>query len=437
MKPVIQVENLSKRYRIGTRQDGNYSTLRETLTELAASPLRRLLGWNSNGTGAAQAGAADFIWALKDISLEIQPGEVVGIIGRNGAGKSTFLKILSRITEPTSGRIRLRGRVGSLLEVGTGFHHELTGRENVYMNGSILGMSRLEINRKFDEIVAFAEIDEFLDTPVKRYSSGMFVRLAFAVAAHFEPEILIIDEVLAVGDAEFQAKCLGKMHEVAGHGRTVLFVSHNMAAIQNLCSHSAVLSGGKLTFMGPTEEAVARYLTAKGNEHDGYMELEGHPSRRRGCQTILKSVRFLDDAGNEKSRFATGEALNIELEVDPAEPLRAAQFGIFIDSWMGGRVFSLATYLSESGIGAIDSACSVRCRVAELPLVPGRYTISLAAGIRGHLGLDVLDEAVHFDVEGGDYFGNGSIPHPTLGLVAVRSQWEKCPQLSGRAPAMS
>jgi len=253
-KPAIIVENLSKRYRIGLKEKAN-RTFGEALYDTVAAPFRRL-----KNLGHAQADGEDTFWALKDVSFEVQPGEVVGIIGRNGAGKSTLLKVLSRITEPTSGRAVIHGRVGSLLEVGTGFHPELTGRENIYLNGAILGMKRAEITRKFDEIVAFSEIEKFLDTPVKRYSSGMYVRLAFAVAAHLEPEILIVDEVLAVGDVEFQRKCLGKMKDVAGCGRTVLFVSHQMNAVESLCTKALILSEGRVAASGLAGEVVRDYL---------------------------------------------------------------------------------------------------------------------------------------------------------------------------------
>jgi lipopolysaccharide transport system ATP-binding protein len=254
MKPIIRVENLSKQYAIGSKQEP-YATFRESLINAARLPLNVIKG-RSKGNGNSS------FWALKDVSFEVKPGEVVGIIGRNGAGKSTLLKILSRITEPTAGRIELYGRVGSLLEVGTGFHPELTGRENIFLNGAILGMRREEIAKKFDEIVDFAEIEDFLDTPVKRYSSGMYTRLAFAVAANLEPEILIVDEVLAVGDAEFQKKCLGKMHEVSKeHGRTVLFVSHNMTAVQNLCTKAILLRGGQIANAGNTKDIINEYLT--------------------------------------------------------------------------------------------------------------------------------------------------------------------------------
>ncbi|MGI9164776.1 MAG: ABC transporter ATP-binding protein [Pyrinomonadaceae bacterium] len=253
MKPIIKVENLGKQYRIGVSR-APYGTLRESLVAAARAPFERLRRQNRQ--------VADTVWALKDISFEVQPGEVVGIIGRNGAGKSTLLKVLSRITEPTTGRVELYGRAGSLLEVGTGFHPELTGRENTYLNGATLGMRRSEIDRKFDEIVAFAEIDKFLDTPVKRYSSGMYMRLAFSVAAHLEPEILIVDEVLAVGDARFQRKCLDKMQDVGQHGRTVLFVSHNMPAITRLCQRTVLLDDGRVLQDGPSHQVVSTYLSS-------------------------------------------------------------------------------------------------------------------------------------------------------------------------------
>src|SRR6266545_174606 len=251
MKPIIRVANVGKQYPLGVRQE-TYGTLRDTLAGALRAPLKRL---RRNGRGDGE-----IMWALKDVSFEVQPGEVMGIIGRNGAGKSTLLKILSRITEPTTGRAELYGRVGSLLEVGTGFHPELTGRENIFLNGAVLGMKKAEITGKFDEMVAFAEIDKFLDTPVKHYSSGMYMRLAFAVAAHLEPEILLVDEVLAVGDAEFQAKCLGKMGAVASEGRTVLFVSHNLAAITRICPRSILLDGGRVLCDGPSHKTTSAYL---------------------------------------------------------------------------------------------------------------------------------------------------------------------------------
>jgi lipopolysaccharide transport system ATP-binding protein len=248
MKPIVRVEGLSKQYRIGQRRAG-YETLRESIVRVVKSPLKNLRGQNGNT-----------IWALRDVNFDVEPGEVVGIIGSNGAGKSTLLKTLSRITEPTTGKVELYGRLASLLEVGTGFHPELTGRENIYLNGAILGMRKAEIDRKFDEIVAFAELEKFLDTPVKHYSSGMYMRLAFAVASHLEPEILLVDEVLAVGDAAFQKKCLGKMGEVAKQGRTVLFVSHNLTAVKSLCRRTLRLDQGEIVDAGNTEQVVLNYI---------------------------------------------------------------------------------------------------------------------------------------------------------------------------------
>ncbi|MDO8445559.1 MAG: polysaccharide ABC transporter ATP-binding protein [Deltaproteobacteria bacterium] len=271
MKPIIEVQNLSKLYQIGAKEA--YGSLREEIMQAITVPFRHFKSKTSNLTPNTDSDIDSTLWALKDVSFEVQEGEVVGIIGRNGAGKSTLLKILSRITEPTSGKVTMRGRVASLLEVGTGFHPELTGRENIFLNGALLGMSNAEIRKKFDEIVAFAEIEKFLDTPVKRYSSGMYVRLAFAVAAHLEPEILIIDEVLAVGDAQFQKKCLGKMGEVGKEGKTVLFVSHNMAAVRQLCSRALVLESGEVAADNNSSKGVEYYLQS-GNKIQNAESLE-------------------------------------------------------------------------------------------------------------------------------------------------------------------
>src|SRR5687767_7080493 len=286
--PAIHIEGLSKQYRLGAQQTKGYRTLRESLGEALSSPWRRLRGRRQEG------GEGDTFWALQDVSFDVQPGEVVGVIGRNGAGKSTFLKVLSRITEPTDGRVELRGRIGSLLEVGTGFHSELTGRENIYLNGAIFGMSRREITRKFDDIVEFSEVDRFLDTPVKRYSSGMFVRLAFAVASHMEPEILLVDEVLAVGDAAFQKKCLGKMDDVSKSGRTVVFVSHNMSTILHLCEKVAVFDKGRLSYLGDCEGGVKEYLSQCNGVYEGDVNLGTHPNRRPGSTPLLSRVQLLN-----------------------------------------------------------------------------------------------------------------------------------------------
>jgi homopolymeric O-antigen transport system ATP-binding protein len=299
---IISVENVSKLYSLKHKKSGErYTTLREAITRRARAPFRAFSSKLKGGgaTDLARDTTEDF-WAIKDMSFKVKQGEVVGIIGRNGAGKSTLLKILSRITEPTEGRIRIKGRVASLLEVGTGFHAELTGRENIFLNGAILGMSRAEIKAKFDEIVAFAAVEKFLDTPVKRYSSGMYVRLAFAVAAHLEPQILIVDEVLAVGDAEFQKKCLGKMQEVATGGRTILFVSHNLQAVSVLCNRGLFLHGGSLKFAGSTKDVIDRYISTFSTADGAH----GNPDRRYGSGeyrfTLANPARPIFEGAEEK-----------------------------------------------------------------------------------------------------------------------------------------
>lgn len=293
MKPIIRVENLSKKYKLGESKQP-YSTLRESLVETLKSPFKSFQKSDEESS----------FWALKDINFEIFPGEVVGIIGRNGAGKSTLLKVLSRITEPTNGKIELYGRVASLLEVGTGFHPELTGRENIFLNGAILGMKRSEIVRKFDEIVDFAEVEKFIDTPVKRYSSGMYVRLAFAVASSLEPEILIVDEVLAVGDADFQKKCIGKMKDVSESGRTVLFVSHNMNSISNLCSKCVLLQSGRIIYQGETSKVIQKYLTVSKNwEMEFEKEVIKYASIKQRDNLIEINAKFIHDKPIKNPKF--------------------------------------------------------------------------------------------------------------------------------------
>jgi lipopolysaccharide transport system ATP-binding protein len=425
----IRVEGLSKRYRIGAQQQA-YKTLRDKLNSTATAPFRALRslatrnGHNRNGNRGLSNPQSNLIWALKDVSFEVKPGEVVGIIGRNGAGKSTLLKILSRITEPTKGFADINGRIASLLEVGTGFHPELTGRENIFLNGSILGMKRAEIQRKFDEIVAFAEIEKFIDTAVKFYSSGMYVRLAFAVAAHLDPEILLIDEVLAVGDAAFQKKCLGKMGEVAKEGRTVLFVSHNMAAVENLCDRGLLINKGKVIRIGEVKDVIAAYMDPGIATHEGDVDLSSHPTRRAGALSLLRRVRLLDKEGNAKDRFSCGEPMKIEFTVDPLVRLNNPEFGIGVHDWMGSTVFSVATYFSESELPPLDQPCRVICQLDEIPLAPGRYTLSLSAGTSNQPLIDAIDSALSVDVEPVDFFGNGRIPHPSHGRVLVRSRWE-------------
>src|SRR5947209_10181110 len=308
---VIHCEQLGKRYQIGQRE--RYLALRDVLANSFQAPWRL---FRSAAPGSSN-GRPKHIWALRNVSFKIHEGEVAGIVGRNGAGKTTLLKVLARVTKPTEGHAEVLGRMGSLLEVGTGFHPELTGRENTYLSGAILGMSKREINRKFDEIVAFAEVEQFIDTALKHYSSGMQMRLAFAVAAHLGPEILLVDEVLAVGDLAFQKKCLGKMSEVSRSGRTVLFVSHNMATVLNLCETVALFERGRLAFRGGCGEGVRRYTSSCTASTGGAVALAGHPNRRPGCPTILGGLRLLNSAGEPTDQLLCGEAATVELTVDP------------------------------------------------------------------------------------------------------------------------
>jgi len=358
----IRVENLGKKYllsHIGNGGHKKYTALRDVLTEAALSPfrnLRRFLGKAPAAESATnEANTREEFWALKDVSFEIKRGESVGIIGRNGAGKSTLLKLLSRITEPTTGRIELEGKVASLLEVGTGFHPELTGRENIYLNGAILGMARSEIKSKFDEIVAFAEVEKFLDTPVKHYSSGMYVRLAFAVAAHLEPDVLIVDEVLAVGDAEFQKKCLGKMQSVSEQeGRTVLFVSHNMQAVRQMCRRVIFLKQGKVAFAGDPHEAISAYLgqgLLAESHHE--IDLSDYPRTNAPEGGALLRVRFTNGKGQPASSLQLTDVLGVEVDFKANKKLHQFNFSMAVVHGEGLRVFSEA-YSDQHAMPDLD-----------------------------------------------------------------------------------
>jgi lipopolysaccharide transport system ATP-binding protein len=341
MKPAIKVESLSKIYRIGERTSNTYRTLRDSISESVTGSwngLRRLINGSRKETRNGSLNH-DYFWALKDVSFEVKPGEVMGIIGRNGAGKSTLLKILSRITEPTRGRCEIRGRMASLLEVGTGFHPELTGRENIFLNGSILGMRRKEITQKFDEIVAFSEIEKFLDMPVKRYSSGMYVRLAFAVAAHLDPTILLVDEVLAVGDVQFQKKCLGKMQDIGESGRTIFFVSHNMQAIRQLCSRTILIDKGSILYDGTPGEAIACCL-GKDEKGSGIVDLDKVPRISRPSEAVLTKIHFCDESGQPKDRFCTDKRLFVHVYVKSKRQLDALDLAMAVVHREGIRVFS-------------------------------------------------------------------------------------------------
>ena len=399
-RPAIRVQNLSKRYQIGTQQ--SYQTLRDVLAERLSSPLRALDAWlRRQAVPVAIRPVAGDFWALDDVSFEVGRGEAVGIIGHNGAGKSTLLKILSRITEPTRGRVEVRGRLASLLEVGTGFHPELTGRENIYLNGAILGMKRSEMTRKFDEIVAFAEVDRFIDTPVKQYSSGMYLRLAFAVAAHLEPEILLIDEVLAVGDAAFQKKCLGKMDEVAQAGRTVLFVSHNMAAIQQLTRTSLLLDHGRCVAYGSSPEVINHYLNGVSERTGNIYPVEQVPRR---YPELRREVEFLCvELENYPTRLVPADGdLHVRLTVRGNAEVERFRFSITIFQMDGtpvGNVFEPEMLSICPGEVAI-----FRMELCDLRLARGSYYCALATGRGNHLTdrseFDIILDVLWFEVMG-------------------------------------
>jgi lipopolysaccharide transport system ATP-binding protein len=428
MEPAIRVDQLAKRYRIGANTGVPYRTLRESIAATAADSWRNVLRFTGRrgtdgGSGSSDCADRDF-WALKDVSFEIQPGEVVGIIGRNGAGKSTLLKILSRITEPTSGRAEFRGRIGSLLEVGTGFHSELTGRENIYLNGSILGMSRREIARRFDEIVAFSEIEDFLDTPVKRYSSGMYVRLAFAVAAHLEPEILVVDEVLAVGDHGFQKKCLGRMSEVGRSGRTVLFVSHDIAAVGALCGRCILLDRGQIIAEGEPQAVVARYADQRGDASAGVFDLTDHRGRQSGRTMVMTRVTLGDGKQSPLSRIRMGSSLSIQVDFNPdGHPFRPV-LGVVIKTYVGVPLFGANNrYIPGYEFGKVHACGTVTCRLPDLPLMPGTYLLDLYLGSERR-DLDVVLDAASFEVEPADVFGSGKLPPKAAGPLYWPATWE-------------
>jgi lipopolysaccharide transport system ATP-binding protein len=412
----IKVDRISKKYDIGVAQQ-RYDTLRDHLLHALGALVRRDRGERKR---------TDVFWALKDVSFDVKRGDVVGIIGKNGAGKSTILKILSRITDPTTGSAEIHGRVASLLEVGTGFHAELTGRENIYLNGAIMGMRKAEIERKFDEIVDFSGVEQFIDTPVKRYSTGMYVRLAFAVAAHLEPEILIVDEVLAVGDASFQKKCLGKMGRVAKEGRTVLFVSHNMAAVQNLCKIGVVLAAGEVIFSGPALEASEQYLSSVTSRDFGVVDVTRHSGRSNDSRVVIQSVGLLANDGTSRYRNSvrTGEDIAFEVQYD-TEEMTLDNVVLGICSSLGERLCTVGARFSPGFHWTMRGKGTLVCRLPGVALAEGEYKVMVAMGRKiQRTNVDYVEDALTFRVEALDYFGTGETLLPGQGYFAQKSEWQ-------------
>jgi lipopolysaccharide transport system ATP-binding protein len=418
MKPIISVENLGKAYYLG-RKVQKHVTLRDTVAEFARGAATRVRQRLADPSTRPEA-----FWAVRNASFAVNRGEVMGLVGRNGAGKSTVLKVLSRITEPTEGRAVLRGRVASLLEVGTGFHPELTGRENIYLNGAILGMTRSEITRKFDAIVDFADVEQFLDTPVKRYSSGMYVRLAFAVAAHLDPEILIVDEVLAVGDAAFQKKCLGKMGDVVRQGRTVLFVSHNMDAVMSLCTHVVVVEGGRVSERMAPDEGVKQYLAMTNEGADVPLAQKPRiwPIAKRD-RPIFTGLRITTDSGHERV-VETHGSVTFEVEIRDCEDLTDATAGVLVCNNRGQRLALFHTYYQNNlRFRGSKEPQVLRCTVPSLPLVPANYSIELVIAHEDKL-VEKVERADRIDVVYRDVFGTGRVPNPSQGYMVLPCQWE-------------
>ena len=430
----IRIEGLSKLYRLG--QAAAYHRFSELVTGLAMAPFRAVSAAlatpsrSSEQTAASDRVSSDdtqrnappgHFWALRDLNLDIKQGEVVGIIGRNGAGKSTLLKVLSRITEPTEGRITLRGRVGSLLEVGTGFHPELTGRENIFLNGAILGMTRAEVRRNFDQIVAFSEVERFLDTPVKHYSSGMYMRLAFSVAAHLNPEILIVDEVLAVGDVQFRRKCLGKMHEVSTSGRTVLFVSHDMSSIRQLCTRAVMLDAGRVLVDGDPPSVTARYERPAATDVAASQAISIRQPVPSGFHFTRAELR--DNQGNLRHAYEAGE--NVELHLFTSGPAPQGSFTVefILYNAQGNRIsFGAANPVRSTYFGKEDR--HIVCKLSRLPLTSGRYQFDISARVWGMERWDLWERAVGLEITRCDLFGTGhDIPGGAGGDFVMEQEW--------------
>ncbi|TAE60368.1 MAG: ABC transporter ATP-binding protein [Nostocales cyanobacterium] len=418
---VIRVDNLSKKYIIGHQNHEGYTALRDVI----ANKVKSLSNLINPKTSKDNSPSEDF-WAVKDVGFEVKQGDRVGIIGRNGAGKSTLLKILSRITEPTTGRISIKGRVASLLEVGTGFHGELTGRENIFLNGAILGMSKAEIKHKFDEIVAFSEVEKFLDTPVKRYSSGMYVRLAFAVAAHLEPEILIVDEVLAVGDTAFQQKCLGKMEEVGREGRTVLFVSHNMGTIEKLCNQGLYLKSGKIQCSGKIESCLNEYWQSLDHK---VLYAPGTIYKLESINQLTKfsivEITLLDEQEFSKSVVRTWDYLRIRIRYFCPQPIPVAGVDIAIHTFSGSKLIHFSTKpLSGMEISFTEGFAEAHCVIPRLPLASGNYRLSVGLSIPMRQWLCWEEGIATLEVKDKDVYNSLVPPDQNRTPIAIEHYWE-------------
>lgn len=418
-KKAIEIENVGKQYRLGVVGTGTLSDdFKRWIYKIRGKEDPFLLLGEENDR--TTQGASDYVWALKNVNFSVKQGEVLGIIGRNGAGKSTLLKLLSRVTGPSVGEIRVKGRMASLLEVGTGFHPELTGRENIYLNGAILGMSKKEISEKIDEIIDFSGIRKYIDTPVKRYSSGMKVRLAFAVAAHLDPEILIVDEVLAVGDVEFQKKAVGKLKDVSGDsGRTVLFVSHNMTAIEKLCTRLILVDKGSVIYDGEVKEGILKYLQLNSNE--GLENLETNIDEREGSGELrFTDIKLSNNQDLKGDCFGSGECMKIELNYN-IESIEIDNVRLVVD-FIGSKTSQLFRLISEDTIGLLQltKKGKIKIEIPKLPLKPGEYSISILAKRDGEL-LDEVGFAKKFIIEGGNFFNSGKMDKYNADMLVMHN----------------
>lgn len=430
----LKADGLEKLYRIGMKEKVN-DTIGGAVIDFIKSPFRNfkkyrsLYRFNDNQPNEERKTPSDVIRALDNISFEVKKGEAVGIIGSNGAGKSTLLKVLSRITSPTAGSVEIRGKIGCLLEVGTGFHMELTGRENIYLNGAILGMRKKEIDRKIDDIIEFSGVSKFIDTPVKRYSSGMKVRVGFAVAAHLEPEILIIDEVLAVGDIAFQQKCIGKMKDVAGEGRTVLFVSHNLSAVRALCTRGIIIRDGRIALDAPVGDAIDSYLESLGNPSENPFEV--NPERSGSGVIRFTGAKILDANKRENSSVVAGEPVSFEFSYQNVKDIPKAFATTTIYNELGVPVVNFDMEIRGYQIGTLGKEGIIRCHVKSLPLPIGRYRVAVAMIHKGIGMADHVPNALSFTVESSTFFETGRTPPVKFSACMVSHEWEHLSRQDG------